>query len=82
VRLLHQQFCAKKLQSQNITREKLLKALLYKKFARKILMKLTSCKKDPYRNKRLISYPQMTKIDKSQRYCEKIIDTFFKRIDF
>jgi len=33
-------FCAKKLQSQNVTREKLHKTLLYKKFAGKMLMKL------------------------------------------
>jgi len=37
----HQYFSTKKLQSQNVTREKLCKALLYKKFARKMLMKLT-----------------------------------------
>jgi hypothetical protein len=34
--------CAKKLQSQNVTREKLCKALLYQKFVRKMLMKLTA----------------------------------------
>jgi len=39
--LLYQYFCTKKLQSQNLTREKLRKALLYKKFAHKMLMKLT-----------------------------------------
>jgi len=39
-RLLRQYFCAKKLQSQNVTREKLHEAILYKKFARKMLMKL------------------------------------------
>jgi len=38
---LHWYFCSKKLQSQNVTREKLFKALLYKKFTRKMLMKLT-----------------------------------------
>jgi len=31
-RLLRQYFCAKKLQSQKVTREKLRKALLYEKF--------------------------------------------------
>jgi len=35
-------FCTKKLQSQNITREKLREALLYKKFTRKMLIKLTT----------------------------------------
>jgi hypothetical protein len=39
--LLRQYFCTKKLQSQNTTREKLLEALLYETFARKMLMKLT-----------------------------------------
>ncbi len=39
--LLHQYFCAKKVQSQNVTREKLRKALSYKKIVRKMLMKLT-----------------------------------------
>jgi len=40
-RLLRQYFCAKKLKSQNVTKEKLSKALLYKKFVvRKMLMKL------------------------------------------
>jgi len=34
-------FCAKKLQSQNITREKLCEELLYKKIERKMLVKLT-----------------------------------------
>ncbi len=34
-------FCAKKLHNQNVTIEKLCKALLYKKFAPKMLMKLT-----------------------------------------
>jgi len=34
-------FCAKKLQSQNLTREKLHKVLLYKKRTHKMLMKLT-----------------------------------------
>jgi hypothetical protein len=38
--LLRQYFDAKKLQSQNITREKLHKTLLYEKFACKMLMKL------------------------------------------
>jgi len=41
VRLLHQYFFAKKLQSQTVTREKLPKALLYKKIEPKIWMKLT-----------------------------------------
>jgi len=35
-----QTFCAKKLQSQNVIREKLRKRLLYKKGALKMLMKL------------------------------------------
>jgi len=39
-RLLWQYFWAKKLQSQNVTREKLCKALLYKIFLCKMLMKL------------------------------------------
>jgi len=39
--LLRQYYCDKKLQSQNVTREKLLEALLYKKFEHKMLMKLT-----------------------------------------
>jgi hypothetical protein len=34
-------FAPKKLQSQNVTREKLFEALLYKKFSSKMLMKLT-----------------------------------------
>ncbi len=38
---MRQYFCAKNLQSQNDTREKLRKALLYEKFVRKMLMKLT-----------------------------------------
>jgi len=38
--LLHQYFCVKKLQSQNVTKEKLHKELLFEKFARKMLMKL------------------------------------------
>jgi len=38
--LLRQYFCTKRLQSQNVTREKLREALLYKKLARKMLMKL------------------------------------------
>jgi hypothetical protein len=38
---LRQYFRAKKIQSQNVTREKLRKALSYKKFAHKMLMKLT-----------------------------------------
>jgi len=43
--LLRQYSFAKKLQSQNVSREKLRKALLYKKGARKMLMKLTpECK--------------------------------------
>jgi hypothetical protein len=37
--ILHKYFCAKKLQSQNLTREKLCKALLYKIFSHKMLMK-------------------------------------------
>jgi hypothetical protein len=41
VRLLRQYFCAKKLQSQNVTREKLLEALLGKRFEHRMLMKLT-----------------------------------------
>jgi hypothetical protein len=39
--LLRQCFCAKKLQSQNLTLEMVREALLYKKFACKMLMKLT-----------------------------------------
>jgi hypothetical protein len=39
---LGQYFGAKKLQSQNKTREKLRKAFLYEKFAHKMLMKLTA----------------------------------------
>jgi len=35
-------FAAKKFQSQNVTREKMGKALSYEKFLRKMLMKLTS----------------------------------------
>jgi hypothetical protein len=35
--LLRQYFCAKKLQRQNVSREKLCKALLYEKFAGKIV---------------------------------------------
>jgi len=38
---LHQYFCTKKLQSKTVTREKLRKAHGYKKFSRKMLMKLT-----------------------------------------
>jgi hypothetical protein len=38
---LGQSFCAKKFQSINVTREKMWKALSYKKFPRKMLMKLT-----------------------------------------
>jgi len=41
-RLLLTYFCAKKIQSLNVTREKLREALLYKKFANKMLMKLTA----------------------------------------
>jgi len=40
--LLRQYFCGKKLQSQNITREKLCKALSYKIFLCKMLMKLST----------------------------------------
>jgi len=40
-RLLHRYFCAKKLQSRNLTREKLWNLLSYKKFKLKMLMKLT-----------------------------------------
>jgi hypothetical protein len=40
--LLGQFFCAKKLQSQNVTRKKLRKALSYEKFLLKMLMKLQS----------------------------------------
>jgi len=40
--LFCQYFCAKKLQSQNVTREKLHKALLYKNHVRKMMMKLNS----------------------------------------
>jgi len=39
--LLRQYFCAKIFQIQNVTGEKLRKALLYKKFEHKMLMKLT-----------------------------------------
>jgi len=39
--LLRQYFCAKKLQSKNVTRKKLHKAFLYKKRACEMLMKLT-----------------------------------------
>jgi len=39
--LLRQNFGPKKLQSQNVTREKLRLALLYEIFGRKMLMKLT-----------------------------------------
>jgi len=35
-------FAQKKLQSQNVTREKLYKSLSFKKFAQKMLMKLTT----------------------------------------
>jgi len=38
---LGQYFWAKKLQSQNVTREKLQEELLYEKFSDKMLMKLT-----------------------------------------
>jgi len=38
---LRQYFCAKILQSQSVARENLRKALLYKKFVCKMLMKLT-----------------------------------------
>jgi len=38
---LRQYFCAKKLQSHNLTREKLHEALSYKIVTRKMLMKLT-----------------------------------------
>jgi hypothetical protein len=41
VRLLRQYFCAKKLQSQNIAKEKMPQILLYQKFVRKMLIKLT-----------------------------------------
>jgi len=37
----NEQLCAKKLQNQYVTREKVGKALLYEKFARKMLVKLT-----------------------------------------
>ncbi len=40
-RFLHQYFCDKKLQSQNVTREKLRKSLSHKKFGSNMLMKLT-----------------------------------------
>ncbi len=40
--ILPQYFCAKKLQSQNVTREKLVKSLWYKKRARTMLMKVTT----------------------------------------
>jgi len=36
-----QTFCAKKLQSQTVIREKLREALSFEKFERKMLMKLT-----------------------------------------
>jgi len=39
--LLHQYFCAKKLQSQTVIREKLHKALKFQKGTSKMLMKLT-----------------------------------------
>jgi len=39
--LLQQYFCAKKLQSQNVTKEKLREALSYEKFAHKMFVKLT-----------------------------------------
>jgi len=39
--LFWQYFSAKKFQSQNVIREKLCKAILYKKFAHKMLIKLT-----------------------------------------
>jgi len=39
--LLGQYFCAKKLQSQTVIREKHFKTLLFKKAAHKLLMKLT-----------------------------------------
>jgi len=47
LRLLRQYFYTKKFQSQNVTREKLRKALFYQKFSSKMLMKLTpgGCKK-------------------------------------
>ncbi len=48
-----QYFCAKKFQSQNVTREKLYKALLYEKFFRKMLMKLTTSVKDLMTSKNL-----------------------------
>jgi len=48
LRLLRWYFCSKKLQSQNVTREKLCKTLLYEKLSRKMLMKLT-----PVRRKRV-----------------------------
>jgi len=41
VSLLRQFVCAKKFQSQNVTREKLCKALSYEKFVSKMMMKLT-----------------------------------------
>jgi hypothetical protein len=40
MRILRQYFSAKKLQSQNVTREKVLKVLSYEKFPSKMLMKL------------------------------------------
>jgi len=40
--LLLKYFCTRKLQSQNVTREKLHKALLYEKYEHEMLMKLTS----------------------------------------
>jgi len=40
----HQYFCAKKLQSQNVTKEQLRKALSYEKLSHKMLVKsTTSC---------------------------------------
>jgi len=47
-RLLCQYFCAKKMQSLDIIREKLRKSLLYKKMARKMLMKLTEGSSKPH----------------------------------
>jgi hypothetical protein len=41
--LLRKNFCAQKLHSQNVTREKLLKRLSYKRGAHKTLVKLTLC---------------------------------------
>jgi len=57
--LLRQYFCANILQSQNVTREKLHKALLYKKFVSKMLMKLTQGhpeKDDPQSGGNLTNY--------------------------